>query len=137
MTVQLELWQLITLLVAFFGAVGAAGKILLDQIEKRLAVKFGAIEEARREGAKVWEQQFAALRTQANQEAAEWRRLERDFLAFQAKLPERFVMREDYIRGQSIIEAKQDALAGWQAATSKTLDQLVGRIDALFKGAQQ
>ena len=37
--------------------------------------------------------------------------LERDFLRFQADLPLHYVRREDYVRGQSIVEAKLDGLA--------------------------
>ena len=36
--------------------------------------------------------------------------LERDFLKWQAELPVHYVRREDYVRGQSVIEAKLDAL---------------------------
>ena len=37
--------------------------------------------------------------------------LERKFLEHQAQLPLQYVMRPDYIRNQSVIEAKLDALA--------------------------
>lgn len=105
--VHLELWQLITLLLAFFGASGAGLKVVLSLIDKR----FEAQEKARREATEEWTRQFAALREEGREEASNWQRIERDFLRFQAELPVRFVMREDYIRGQSVIEAKLDALA--------------------------
>ena len=38
------------------------------------------------------------------------RNIEREFLRFQADLPVLYVRREDYVRGQSVIEAKLDAL---------------------------
>jgi hypothetical protein len=38
------------------------------------------------------------------------KKLEREFLEFKATLPEKYVARPDYIRGQSVLEAKQDAL---------------------------
>ena len=53
MTVQLELWHLITLLVFFFGAVGGFGKVLLDQVEKRQVERAKAQDKAREEGHKV------------------------------------------------------------------------------------
>ena len=37
--------------------------------------------------------------------------LERDFLKWQAELPNQYVRREDYIRNQTIIEGKIDKLA--------------------------
>ncbi|PAV10996.1 hypothetical protein CBG25_00930 [Arsenophonus sp. ENCA] len=36
--------------------------------------------------------------------------LEREFLTFKAELPIQYVRREDYVRGQTVIEAKLDAL---------------------------
>ena len=45
------------------------------------------------------------------QEAAQWQRLEREMLQLKADMPLQYVRREDYIRGQSVIEAKLDAVA--------------------------
>lgn len=92
MTVQIELWHLMTLLLAFFTAVWAFGKVLLGQIEKRIDEKFSA--------------QTAALKGTADKVE----QLERDFLRHLADLPVHYVRREDYVRGQSVIEAKLDAL---------------------------
>ena len=50
MTVQVEFWQLITLLLSFLGFLGAAGKLLLSQIDRRLNERFQTIEKAREEG---------------------------------------------------------------------------------------
>lgn len=67
-------------------------KLLLAQIEKRLNERFEALEAARRES------------------EAGWSRLEREFLEFRADLPLHYVRREDYLRGQAVLEAKLDAL---------------------------
>ncbi|MEW5904802.1 MAG: hypothetical protein AB1722_10730 [Pseudomonadota bacterium] len=92
MQVQIEFWQLIgaisSVLVAFAGVTWAFGKLLVTQFEKRLDTKFVTIEE----------------------DLKQVKKLEREFLEFKATLPERFVARPDYIRGQSTLEAKQDAL---------------------------
>lgn len=96
MIVQLELWHLVTLLIAFFGCVGAFGKIILWQFEKRQA-----------EQRQHWDQRFTSLETAAK----EWTRVERDFLAWKADLPMTFVMRDDYVRNQTVIEAKLDSVA--------------------------
>ena len=111
MMLQLELWQMILLLLSFFAFVAGAAKLWLDQFEKRLATKFDGMEKARAEAQTVWSAKFEEIADQNRREEAEWKRIERDFLKFQADLPVRFVMREDYIRGQSVIEAKLDALA--------------------------
>lgn len=118
MMVQIELWNLIVLLLAFFGCVGAFGKILLSQVEKRQAERFRAQEKSRqaeleaqeksRKDAQAhWDQRFSTL----EKAAAEWSRIERDFLTFRAELPMTFVMRDDYVRNQTVIEAKLDGLA--------------------------
>jgi len=104
MNVTLEAWQLISLLLAFFGTVGAFGKVLIDQFEKRLAERFSAIEVSRAEGRKLWEERLGRVEEGH-------RTFEREYLKFQADLPVHYVRREDYVRGQTIIEAKIDALA--------------------------
>lgn len=93
MTMQLELWHLITLLLAFFSACAGGAKLLLHQIERHLDQRLDGIEAA------------------AKDEAGEWRRIEREMMAMKADMPLHYVRREDYIRGQSVIEAKLDALA--------------------------
>ncbi|MEA4836892.1 MAG: hypothetical protein VB101_01215 [Rhodospirillaceae bacterium] len=89
MMVEVEFWQLVTLLVTFLGFVFGAGRVLLGQIDKRLDARFASLEV----------------------ESKGWRTMERDWMAFKADLPIQYVRREDYVRGQSILEAKMDALA--------------------------
>jgi hypothetical protein len=110
-TVQVEFWQLVLLLVAFFGACAAGGKLLLDQTQRHLDSRFKAQEETRASNHTQLSQRLDAIETANRQEANEWQRVERDFLRFQADLPLHYVRREDYIRGQSVIEAKLDGLA--------------------------
>lgn len=110
MTVQLEFWQLITLLLAFLGFLFAAGRLLLSQIDRRLNDRFEAIEKAREEGQSSWRQTFAQHIDEERRETELMRNIEREFLRFQADLPVLYVRREDYVRGQSVIEAKLDAL---------------------------
>lgn len=114
MSVQVEFWQLITLtvtlLVAFLTFVAAAGRLLLAQIDRRLNERFRAMEDAGRQNARHWDERFATVIEQNRREADGWSALEKDFLRFQAELPLQYVRREDYVRGQSVIEAKLDAL---------------------------
>lgn len=88
MTVNIELPQIITLLLAFAGMLGAGIKLLLAGIETRLK----RIEE------------------QNKAESDGWKQLERELMELRADLPLQYVRREDYVRGQTIIEAKLDAL---------------------------
>ena len=110
MTVQIEFWQLITLLLAFLGFLFAAGRLLLSQIDRRLDDRFEAIEKAREEGQATWRQTFTQHLEEERRETDLMRSIEREFLRFQADLPLQYVRREDYVRGQSVIEAKLDAL---------------------------
>lgn len=110
MTVQVEFWQLITLLLAFLGFLFAAGKLLLTQIDRRLNERFETIEKAREEGQASWRATFTQHLDEERRETDLMRNIEREFLRFQAELPLQYVRREDYVRGQSVIEAKLDAL---------------------------
>lgn len=100
MSVQLELWHLISLLLAFFGCVGGFGKVLLDQIEKREAERHSTLEA-----------QLKSIERATREEAAQWQRVERELLALKAELPLHYVRRDDFVRIQSIIESKLDGLA--------------------------
>lgn len=110
MIVSLELWHLITLLLAFLGFVAGFGKILLDQFERRQAERFEARDLARAEGQKAMRDLFEQHQTEERRNADAVQDLERDFLRWQADLPLNYVRREDYVRGQVIIEAKLDAV---------------------------
>ena len=100
MNIEMQFWQLVLLLLSFFGACAGAGKFLLAQMQRHLDTRFQGvssrldkIEEANRE------------------EANQWQRVERELMSLKAELPLQYVRREDYIRGQSVIEAKLDGLA--------------------------
>lgn len=99
MTVQLELWQLLTTLGAFFVFVLGAGRVLFTQIDRRLTERFAAQDAAQAEAKGAWERAFADIAA-----------LERDFLRFQANLPLDYTRREDSVRNQTVIEAKIDAV---------------------------
>jgi hypothetical protein len=109
--VQLEIWHLILLLGMFVSVVATAGRLLLGQIDKRLDARFDGMEEARRENTTHWDAKFKAVLDDQQKGADAWRSLERDFLKFRGDLPLEYVRREDFIRNQSVIEAKLDAVA--------------------------
>jgi hypothetical protein len=87
--VQLDTWQVILFCIALIGGFAGLIKILFMQFEKNLGRRFDSLES----------------------DAKEWVRLEREFLTFKADLPLHYVRREDYVRGQTIIEAKLDHVA--------------------------
>ncbi len=111
MKVEVEFWQLVSLLITFLGFTFAAGKVLLNQVDRRLDERFAAMEKAREDAGKHWDEKFSTVIEQNRREAEGWANLERDFLRFQADLPLQYVRREDYVRNQTVIEAKLDAVA--------------------------
>ena len=92
MTIELNLANLIFILIALVGAFWALVKIIVNQYEKSLDAR------------------FITLGTTIEKDQEITRQLERDFLRMKAELPLHYVRREDYIRGQSVIEAKLDGL---------------------------
>lgn len=85
----IHIWWLLGLLMAALSAFVGIGRWLLTQFQRRVDDRFTLL----------------AAESQA------WRTVERDLMALRAELPERYVRREDYIRGQSVVEAKLDAVA--------------------------
>ena len=76
------------LLLAFLGALAGTGRWLLNQFQRRIDDRFSLLAE----------------------DTKQWRAIERDLLMLRAELPQHYVRREDYIRGQSVLEAKMDSL---------------------------
>jgi len=90
---RIEIWQLISLALTLLGVLVTLGKILLTQIDQRLEQRFGTVER----DLQHWRE-------------AE-RKLERDLMQLKIDLPHQYVLREDYVRSQTVVEAKIDALA--------------------------
>lgn len=88
MKLTFELWQLVTLSLSIATMFVGLGKLLLSQFERRMDERFRLLQD----------------------DAHKWHKVELDFHQLRAELPERYVRREDYIRGQTVIEAKLDAI---------------------------
>ncbi|WP_334158669.1 hypothetical protein [Oryzomicrobium sp.] len=114
MTMQVDLWTLLTfligLLLTFLACIFGFAKVLGAQIDKRLEERFKAQEQARETGAKALREAIDTYAEEGKRTAEQVAALERDFLEWKAELPIYYVRRDDYIRGQSVIEAKLDAL---------------------------
>ena len=103
MTIQIDFWQLLlslaALIAAFAAVVWVFGTALVNQFKAQLDGRFAAIQTE------------VSRRAQEEVDVAQQLRVfEKDFLTFQRDLPLQYVRREDYIRGQTVIEAKLDAL---------------------------
>lgn len=115
MTFQLEFTQLIGWAIALMGlfitVVTGLFKLLLSQVEGRLGERFTSQDKAREAASHHWEQSFKKVLEQQDKDADVVSQLEKTFLRWQAELPLHYVRREDYVRNQTVIEAKLDALA--------------------------
>ena len=80
MNINIEFWQLVTLLLGFFGFLGAAGKMLLGQIDQRLETRFASMEEARERSTLYWDERCSALLNQSKEDADAVRQVERDLM---------------------------------------------------------
>lgn len=100
MAIQLEAYQWISLLVTVISVVIGTVKILWGRIEINLNTNFKTVQS-----------QLEDVSKQAAKSQQDVRELERKFYQFQIDLPHTYVAREDYIRGQTVIEAKLDSLA--------------------------
>lgn len=111
MILELEPWQLVSLLVSVLGSLAGLFWRVMGQYDARMAARFEAMEEGHRRSSATWSKHFDEVLERLNREADGMQRLEKDFLRFQAELPLHYVRREDYVRNQTVIEAKLDALA--------------------------
>jgi len=100
MTVQVEFWQLVLLLVALLGSCIAAFKWLLGLFHGHMDKAFGAIDK-----------RLDGIEENSKEEAKQWQRVERELMELKAHLPDHYVRREDYIRGQTVLENKIDKVA--------------------------
>ena len=103
MSVELLL-SLVMAVAAILSGYWALARLVVAQFEKRLDERFSAQETARQEGRKAFDTRFGRMEDKQD-------RLERDLLGLKADLPTNYVRREDWVRNQSIVEAKLDALA--------------------------
>jgi hypothetical protein len=86
-------WQAVSLVVVWSGFLIGVIKFLLVRVTRDIDKRLDSISASQAE------------------ESREWQRVERDLMQLRADMPLHYVRREDYIRGQSVIEAKLDALA--------------------------
>lgn len=126
---QMDLGTVATLMGVFATIITGLVRLLLWQFEKRLGERFASQDEARKVASQHWEDNFAKVLQRQDKDADAWEdnfakvlqrqdkdaeavaQLERSFLMFKAELPLAYLRREDWSRGQSVIEAKLDGLA--------------------------
>ena len=110
MTLQIDFWQLLGLLLSGLGALWGVLKHGLVQSQRHIDERLALQDTAREAHHRALAGRLDGMEAVNREEAAQWQRIERDLLRMQAEMPLHYVRREDYIRGQSVIEAKLDAL---------------------------
>lgn len=100
MVFELTLGNVITVLALFIAALWALVKVISIQQERRLGDRFDELGKSMVTIAKAQENNANATLE-----------LERELLRWKAELPLQYVLRDDYIRNQTVIEAKLDAVA--------------------------
>lgn len=110
MTVSIELWHMVLLAISVLGGYWALAKVAAGQTQRHLDARFAAQDQAREANHKALTGRLGAIEAVNRDDAVQWQRVERELLKMQADMPLNYVRREDYIRGQSVIEAKLDAL---------------------------
>ncbi len=111
MTLQLELWQFILLGIAFLGGLAGAGKLLLDQVLRRMDDRFSAQDTASEVYQTQLSNRLSRLENASQAERDQWQRIERELLNLKADLPVHYVRREDYVQAIATIMAKLDTMA--------------------------
>lgn len=86
--INIEFWQLVGFLLSFLGMCFGFGKMLLAQFQVQLNDRHRQQEH---------------LSNKIEQ-------LEQQLAEQKAVLPEKYVLRDDYIRNQAILEAKMDSI---------------------------
>ncbi len=86
--IKIEFWQLVGFLLSFLGVCWGFGKMLLAQFQLQQDER-QRLQDKLAEKVEVLESHFAEQK---------------------AVLPEKYVLREDYIRNQAVLEAKIDSI---------------------------
>lgn len=105
MSIQIEIWHIVTLLLSLIGAFWTLIALIVRQFDKGLDKRFDVIDRASTESNKSHMDRFSRIEELQ-------RAHERELLLVKAELPERYVRREDAIRSEMTLHAKFDGLAG-------------------------
>ncbi len=100
MKIELELWHLITLFMAFVGCLGFMLKIAIDYLNRRDNERQIALQTTLSELSKSIKSNDDHLT-----------RLERELLIFKADVAKDYVRREDYVQMTATFMAKVDSLS--------------------------
>ncbi|WP_241775212.1 hypothetical protein QZH45_11555 [Pseudomonas corrugata] len=95
-TIEIPAWQLLASGVSLLAMFAGLVKLLLAQTERRLDQRFAVMDD-----------RFNAVA----KDSERLRQVEIGLERLRGEMPLNYVRREDYVRNQTVIEAKLDALA--------------------------
>lgn len=114
MTIELTVTNLIAIALAMLGLIATLIKVIAMLFERSiksdLKTRFETLDASAKGHYEQINLRLSSLDSAYKQDAAQWQRVERELLNLKADLPLHYVRREDYIRGQSILENKIDGL---------------------------
>jgi hypothetical protein len=117
MIVEFNLTNIIFVLIALVSGVWAAAKYIATlqaravlQGQEFFTQQFSSHEKLEFDFHSTLGKRLDGIEVLHRADAAQWQRVERELLTLKADLPLHYVRREDYIRGQSVLEAKLDGL---------------------------
>ncbi|WP_296271468.1 hypothetical protein [Pseudomonas sp. UBA6323] len=100
MKLEFELWHLITLVITLIAAYAGLVKLLLWQFAREMRERIQASSDA-----------SSACLQAIQRDSQKWHDLELKFYQLLADMPVTYVRREDWARGQGVLESKLDAIA--------------------------
>lgn len=114
MIVELNLSNILFILIAATGGLWALMKVIAVQyrndIKRELNEHFRVQDVTSMAQYDKLNTRLDTLDASAKLDTGQWQRVERELLTMKADLPVHYVRREDYIRGQSTLEAKVDGV---------------------------
>ena len=108
MVIEMTLANVITVAALFIASLWALVKVISGQQERRLSDRFDELGRSMQTIVKAQENNASATQE-----------LERELMKWKADLPLQYVRRDDYIRNQTVIEAKLDAMASMLGTAPK------------------
>lgn len=121
MTIQIELWHILTLAVSLVGAFWALVKVIVVLFNKGLDVRFKAQEEIRTNAQEEWKRRFGEIEE-------DQRTLETRFNQHLQRMPLEYQRREDAIRQEVAIINRLDGVADLVEQRFQLMDQKIGQL---------
>ncbi|OGB58416.1 MAG: hypothetical protein A2503_10035 [Burkholderiales bacterium RIFOXYD12_FULL_59_19] len=114
MIVEFNLSNIIFVVIAGIGGLWALMKVIAIQyrndIKRELNEHFRVQDVTSTAQYDKLNTRLDTLDASAKADTGQWQRVERELLTMKADMPLHYVRREDYIRGQSTLEAKVDGV---------------------------